>query len=108
KRPTDRNLSDIHKREDGREKRFNAKFAFDDRPLYTLAASVDSRPIRHDVPCRIHIDEYIQAGTFPLDYDFNGMDPIYLIGMSVPPVMIAQIATEIKQQWFDSCITIPA
>lgn len=27
-------------------------------------------------------------------------NPKYLIGMSVPPVMIAQVATEIYNQWF--------
>jgi DNA (cytosine-5)-methyltransferase 1 len=39
-------------------------------------------------------------GSYPLDYnhlDFN--NPQYLIGMSVPPVMTAQIATEIYTQW---------
>lgn len=39
-------------------------------------------------------------GSFPLDYnhlEFN--NPQYLIGMSVPPVMTAQIATEIYSQW---------
>lgn len=39
-------------------------------------------------------------GSYPLDYDhleFN--NPQYLIGMSVPPVMTAQIATEIYDQW---------
>ena len=42
----------------------------------------------------------IQIGTFPLDYNFKSTEPKYLIGMSVPPVMIAQIATKIKNQWF--------
>lgn len=39
-------------------------------------------------------------GSYPLDYnhlEFN--NPQYLIGMSVPPVMIAQIATEVYNQW---------
>lgn len=38
-------------------------------------------------------------GSFPLDYDFLKYKPQYLIGMSVPPVMTAQIATEIYTQW---------
>ncbi len=33
--------------------------------------------------------ELIKVGTFPLDYDFMNVKPIYLIGMSVPPVMVA-------------------
>jgi DNA (cytosine-5)-methyltransferase 1 len=40
------------------------------------------------------------AGTYPLDYNFKKIEPKYLIGMSVPPVMTAQIATEIYNQWF--------
>jgi DNA (cytosine-5)-methyltransferase 1 len=39
-------------------------------------------------------------GSYPLDYNhlyFN--NPQYLIGMSVPPVMVANIATEIYNQW---------
>jgi len=45
-------------------------------------------------------DEYKQIGSFPMDYNFMGVNPKYLIGMSVPPVMTAQIATKIKEQWF--------
>lgn len=29
-----------------------------------------------------------------------GMRPVYLIGMSVPPVMTAQIAHQLNLQWF--------
>jgi DNA (cytosine-5)-methyltransferase 1 len=45
-------------------------------------------------------DEYKQIGSYPLDYNFKAIKPKYLIGMSVPPVMTAQIATEIAKQWF--------
>jgi len=41
------------------------------------------------------------CGTYPLDYDFQDVEPKYLIGMSVPPVMTAQIANQIKIQWLD-------
>lgn len=43
--------------------------------------------------------EAILSQTFPTDYDFKGLDPYYLLGMSVPPVMVAQIATKIREQW---------
>jgi DNA (cytosine-5)-methyltransferase 1 len=42
------------------------------------------------------------AGTYPLDYDFQDVEPKYLIGMSVPPVMTAQIANQIRLQWLDN------
>jgi len=47
-------------------------------------------------------DEYKQIGSFPMDFNFKKMKPKYLIGMSVPPVMIAQIANQIKLQWFNA------
>ena len=40
-----------------------------------------------------------QVGTFPVDYNFSNVAFKYLIGMSVPPVMVAQIATKIHEQW---------
>jgi DNA (cytosine-5)-methyltransferase 1 len=39
------------------------------------------------------------AGSYPLDYNFKNIKPQYLIGMSVPPVMTAQIAYQIYKQW---------
>ena len=45
--------------------------------------------------------ELIQIGSYPIDYDFQGIEPKYIIGMSVPPVMTAQIANQIKIQWLD-------
>lgn len=41
------------------------------------------------------------TGTYPLDYNFKKIEPKYLIGMSVPPVMTAQIANQIKIQWLN-------
>lgn len=39
------------------------------------------------------------CGSYPLDYNFKDIEPKYLIGMSVPPVMTAQIAHQIYLQW---------
>lgn len=38
-------------------------------------------------------------GSYPLDYNFKCIEPKYLIGMSVPPVMTAQISHKIYTQW---------
>ena len=40
-----------------------------------------------------------QIGSYPIDYKFKEVKPKYLIGMSVPPVMTAQIANQINIQW---------
>lgn len=37
--------------------------------------------------------------TFPQDYNFMDQDPKYICGMSVPPVMMAQIASSVYEQW---------
>ena len=50
-------------------------------------------------PKDAHIDEYKLCGSYPLDYNFKKVEPKYLIGMSVPPVMTAQIAHQIYLQW---------
>jgi DNA (cytosine-5)-methyltransferase 1 len=49
-------------------------------------------------------NEFCQAGSYPLDYNFKAIDAKYLIGMSVPPVMTAQIAHQIYLQWFKTSI----
>lgn len=38
-------------------------------------------------------------GSYPQDYNFLNSQYHYLIGMSVPPVMTAQIASRIYEQW---------
>lgn len=45
--------------------------------------------------------ELCRIGTYPQDYNFLKLKPQYLIGMSVPPVMTAQIATKIYEQWLN-------
>jgi DNA (cytosine-5)-methyltransferase 1 len=43
--------------------------------------------------------ELCDCGTYPQDYNFLKLRPEYLIGMSVPPVMTAQVASNIYEQW---------
>jgi DNA (cytosine-5)-methyltransferase 1 len=52
-----------------------------------------------DGPHLLTSNEFSKCGTYPLDYNHLSNSPQYLIGMSVPPVMTAQIATEIYNQW---------
>jgi DNA (cytosine-5)-methyltransferase 1 len=99
--PTDKSLCDIHLRISGISKRFNAVFINDNQTPNTISAGADSVPIRHDIPNRICMNEVKMIGTYPLDYNFKSIEPNYLIGMSVPPVMTAQIANQIKVQWLD-------
>lgn len=50
-------------------------------------------------PRKFNKYECCLVGSFPLDYDFKNMKPAYFIGMSVPPVMTAQIAHQVYLQW---------
>lgn len=50
-------------------------------------------------PRKLNRLEFCRVGAFPLDYNFGDNKPEYLIGMSVPPVMMAQIATRVYEQW---------
>jgi DNA (cytosine-5)-methyltransferase 1 len=97
---TDQDLASIHERIGNKRKRFQAKFIHDNQISPTTVASGDSVPIRFDHPNRITMDEVKMIGSYPLDYNFKNIKPNYLIGMSVPPVMTAQIAHQIYLQWF--------
>jgi DNA (cytosine-5)-methyltransferase 1 len=57
----------------------------------------------HSNVCRpLNKSEYCLIGSYPKDYNFLKLKPYYLIGMSVPPVMTAQIATNIYEQWISN------
>jgi DNA (cytosine-5)-methyltransferase 1 len=54
----------------------------------------------HSTECRqLSKQEVSMIGTFPVDFEFVKIQWHYLIGMSVPPVMTAQIAHQIYLQW---------
>lgn len=74
-----------------------------DKILPTIIAG-GTRYCHYDRPEEITTNEYIDAGAFPGDYNFVDQKEKYLVGMSVPPLMTAQIATRIKEQWFDRMI----
>ena len=67
-------------------------------PLFTITTkSVDAGGLHYTDYRILKRSEIYKASTFPLDYQCK--DPSYICGMSVPPVMVARIATEIYKQW---------
>lgn len=62
----------------------------------TQTASDDR--IRFDVPGRPSYRDVKIMQTFPQDYDFDGNDPVYVCGMSVPPFMMKGVAHEVYRQ----------
>ena len=80
---------------------FNSNKADDTKVIPTITS--DEKGTLHNKYKRpLNKLELCQAGTYPIDYDFKKIKPKYLIGMSVPPVMTAQIANQIKLQWLDN------
>ena len=49
--------------------------------------------------------EICLIGSFPLDYNFGSKNRQWFVGMSVPPVMMAQISHQIHQQWLSKINT---
>lgn len=76
---------------------FNSKFIYSHKVCNTICAGDEL--ILFDEPRKLNTTEIISASTFPRDYDFCGSKVDYLCGMSVPPVMMAQIADQVWSQW---------
>ncbi|RYG33940.1 DNA cytosine methyltransferase [bacterium] len=99
RRPGDLGFDDVNKRLKGKATNFNSHFVLDERVVPTITATVASKLVLATEPRLMNKAEMMLAGSWPLDYDFGDLDPRYVIGMSVPPVMMARIAVEIQNQW---------
>lgn len=76
---------------------FQYKYIYNNDVANTITAG--EQCVLFDEPRHRSNIENILCGSYPLDYDFKGVEPKYLIGMSVPPVMTAQVANQIWVQW---------
>ena len=83
---------------------FNSAKVDRNKAINTVAASARASAsgfYHYSEPRHLNVEEYQLAGTYPMDYNFTefNSNPVYLIGMSVPPIMTARIADEIYEQW---------
>ena len=76
---------------------FQYKYLYMDKVANTIMAG--EQCVLFDRPRYRNFDELCECGSYPKDYDFQNNKPEYLIGMSVPPVMTAQIAKQVYEQW---------
>lgn len=97
KRPIDLSMGDVTERENGKASDYNTIILKDQKVSNTLASS--SWFLRSDEPCRISDVDSIRIQTFPSDYDFMDAEVSYVCGMSVPPLMMKQIAETVHLQW---------
>ena len=95
--PDDDGMGDTTKRLYGVEKCFNQRYDKEDMVCHTLTTKdvcfCYNQPRRHSA------GEVCCISSFPQDYDFCSQKPHYVCGMSVPPIMMAQVASRIYEQW---------
>lgn len=75
-----------------------------DKPLQTIIAEPNHGGWHPYIKRMLNKKELCNGGTYAEDYNFCKLKPKYLIGMSVPPVMTAQIATKIYEQWLSKLL----
>lgn len=98
RRPTDGCVADINRRIRRKNVGFSEPIMSDEKPAHTITAG--GSMYRMSDGCRLSKEDIVNCQTFPQDYDFGTQSPQYVCGMSVPPVMMGNIAAEIKKQLF--------
>ena len=97
RRPGDKCMGDINMRWKGKNTGFTVNIVADTDVSCTLTSGGG---MYRDYDAMAFGDmDFVNIQTFPQDYDFGQESPQYVCGMSVPPVMMAQIATEVYRQW---------
>ena len=94
----DTNQGDANFRLYGKGSNFNQAYVYTDKICPTLA-SKKTCLIHFDKPLYLGQSEVCCISSFPQDYNFAGQQPHYVCGMSVPPVMMAQVASRIYDYW---------
>jgi len=97
---SDGSINDINMRLHDKNSGFNAMIRHDHKVCGTITAGEMDWRFYDKMACTDY--DYTVCSTFPLDYDFvsDANSAVkYMVGMSVPPVMTAQITTKIWEQW---------
>jgi DNA (cytosine-5)-methyltransferase 1 len=97
--PGDLSIADSKERAGMKVSDMNTGYVFEDKVCQTLTAKGRYGSLLFSKPIRLSKNEFCKIGSYPLDYNFNGNPWGYVIGMSVPPLMTAQIATRVYTQW---------
>ncbi len=97
---SDKCIADINLRRHQKNSGFNSMIIHDNQVRGTITAG--EKDWRHYDGMACSDEDYMLCGSYLLDYEFMSKSkkgPKYMIGMSVPPVMTAQVATRIYDQW---------
>ena len=77
----------------------------ENQPSFTIIAGSGYNHFHPQLPRPLSRQETCMVGSYPIDYSFKQMVWHYLIGMSVPPVMTAQVAHQVYLQWLSKLPT---
>ena len=91
-------LAEAYKKQTGKRGFFNQQYLYENKVSYTLTTHADSI-IPFKQPIYLSRSEVCNISTFPQDYHFLNQSPHYICGMSVPPVMMAHVASRIWKYW---------
>lgn len=94
--PSDRRVGDTKLRLRGKSSDYNTQYVKDDEVAPTIATK-SGMFLHYSEPLQTSETEALKISSFPLDYKADNIG--WLVGMSVPPVMAAQIANQIYLQW---------
>lgn len=95
-------LEDYHRLKRGEEKKYLQSTLIglnDVHPTILEGYSDKASPMPDWSPNWLSDKDICKIGSFPLDYNFNGIKPHKLIGRSVPPVMMAQLSSRVYEYW---------
>jgi DNA (cytosine-5)-methyltransferase 1 len=92
-KPSDLTLADIRGEANG----FTDYLISSNRICNTIVSG--AKYICKEYPRWFNQQEYCKVGTFPIDYQFGERGAQWYVGMSVAPIMSAQISYQIYKQW---------
>lgn len=82
----------------GKPANFGQSYLYLDRVCPTITTHKDC-VFHFEKPLLASEEEIMKVTTFPVDYNWGGEDLWFLAGMSVAPIMAAQISCQIYKQW---------
>ena len=94
----DRTLEEANLKVRGKNGAFGNRFVYNEKVCPTLLGK-EGCLISFEQPRYLGRSEVCCVSSFPQDYDFLKQKPHYVCGMSVPPIMMAQISSRIYEQW---------
>ncbi|MFP5116090.1 DNA cytosine methyltransferase [Bacillaceae bacterium C204] len=96
KTPAGLRLADVHPKGSF----FSYRKLHPEKVAVTLTASTSGTHLHPKEPCGISDEAIIGLQSFPQDYDFMDQNVQYVCGMSVPPLMMKGVASEVIRQCF--------